>query len=226
MVAVFLVTLLEDPSEDVRRTAARSLGKIGHPAAVPALVLALSDPDPTVREYSAWALGQIGEDVTDEAAVHLAGALDDPHHAVNKAAAQALGNVGPRQPVRAFLKEALAVGERGRRRAVVEALMQLEVPGAYPGLVKALTDPDVAVRQGALAALGELADRRALVDFRRRLLRDPDAGVRTEAAYRIGKLGEAGDVPALERAATHDTNPTVRVWATWARAAIVDEGGE
>ena len=226
MVALRLVTLLEDPSEDVRRTAAHALGKIGHSAAAPALVQALSDPDPTVREYSAWALGQIGEDVSDEAAVHLAGALDDPHHAVKKAVAQALGKVGPRQPVLEFLKEVLAVGERGRRRAVVEALTQLEVPGAYPDLVKALTDPDAAVRQGALAALGELADRRALVDFRQRLLRDADAGVRTEAAYRIGKLGETGDVPALERAAKHDATPAVRVWATWARDAIVDEGSE
>ena len=59
-VTAHLVELLRDPHPDVRRTAALSLGKIGHSAGVPALVKGLGDPDPVVREYSAWALGQIG----------------------------------------------------------------------------------------------------------------------------------------------------------------------
>ncbi len=225
-VATRLMTLLDDPSEDVRRTSALSLGKIGHVVAAPALARALSDPDPLVRAYSAWALGQIGEEVNDRAAISLVGALSDTHDAVKQAAARALGNVGPRQPVLAALMDVLAVGASGSRRAVVETLTQIEAPGAYQDLVKALTDPDPAVRQSALAALGELADRRVLADFRQRLLRDTHAGVRAEAAYRLGKLGEAGDVADLEWAATNDAVPTVRVWATWARDSIVGEGGK
>ncbi len=222
-VAARLVILLEDPSEDVRRTAALSLGKIGLAVAAPAVARALADPDPVVREYSAWALGRMGEAVSDKTAVRLVETLSDTHHAVRKAAARALGHVGPRQPVLALVTEALTTGSRERRRAVVETLTQLEAPGAYPGLVRALTDADPVVRQGALAALGELADRRALADFRGRLLRDADAGVRAEAAYRIGKLGGTGDVPALKRAAARDTARAVREWAAWAVAAIVEE---
>ncbi len=226
-VALHLVTLLDDPSVDVRRTAVLSLGKIGHADAAPALARALADPDSLVREYGAWALGQIGEDVTDEAAVRLADALDDPRRAVRQAAARALGRVGSRQPALAVLKKGLAAGELDRRRAVVGALMQLDAPGAYQNLVTALADPDPAVRQGALAALGEVADRRALGEFRRHLLHDADAGVRAEAAYRIGKLGGAGDdVAVLEQAAATDAAPAVRVWAAWARAAIAGAGGE
>lgn len=218
-----LVTLLQDPSRDVRRTAALSLGKIGHSAATTALVGALSDPDSQVREYSAWALGQIGEDVNDEAAVRLAGALGDERHSVKQAAAQALGKIGPRQPVIAILTQALAVGKRGSRRAAVEALAQLEAKKAYPVLQAALTDPDPVVRQGALAALGELGDRRVLPAFRERLLFDADPGVRTEAAYRLGKLGDPGDhgeLQTLDEAARHDASPGVRLWADWARAFI------
>ncbi|MCY4612150.1 MAG: HEAT repeat domain-containing protein [Nitrospira sp.] len=218
-----LVTLLQDSSPDVRRTAALSLGKIGHSAATTALIERLSDPDSQVREYSAWALGQIGEDVNDEAAVRLAGALGDQHHAVKQAAARALGHIGPRQPVIAILTQALAVGESGSRRAAVEALAQLEARSAYPALRKALTDPDPAVRQGALAALGELGDRGVLPDFRERLLFDADPGVRTEAAYRLGKLGDPGDhgeLQTLDEAARHDASPGVRVWADRARAYI------
>ena len=81
-----------------------------------------------------------------------------------------------------------------RIRAAVEALTQLEAKSAYPILRGALTDPDPAVRQGALAALGELGDRRVLPDFQQRLLLDADPGVRTEAAYRLGKLGDAQEL--------------------------------
>lgn len=220
-----LVTLLEDPSDDVRRTAALSLGKIGHAAGATALVQALSDSDPQVREYSAWALGQIGEEVNAPAVIGLVESLGDEHHAVKRAAARALGHVGPGQPVIALLTESLAMGTVGSRRAVVEALMQLEAKGAYGDLQKAFTDSDPLVRQGALAALGELADRRALVDFRQRLLFDADAGVRAEAAYRLGKLGDAEDIPTLELAADHDPTPAVRLWATWAMASITGEEG-
>jgi len=123
------------------------------------------------------------------------------------------------------LTEILAGGTRDSRRVAVEALAQLEAPGTYPALVTALADPDPAVRQGAVAALGELADRRALAEFRRLLLRDADMGVRAEAAYRIGKLGEPGDVTDLQWAATHDADPTVRLWAAWARDAITGDEG-
>lgn len=218
-----LVTLLQDPSRDVRRTVALSLGKIGHAAATTALAEALSDPDPQVREYSAWALGQIGEDVNDGAAVRLAGALGDAHYSVKRAVAQALGKIGPRQPVIAILTQALAVGQRNSRRAAVAALAQLEARSAYPALRKALTDPDPAVRQGALAALGESGDRRVLPDFRERLLFDDDPGVRAEAAYRLGKLGDPGDhaeLQSLDEAALNDASPNVRVWADRARAYI------
>jgi len=212
--------LLEEPSRDVRRTAALSLGKIGHVAATTALVKALSDPDLQVREYSAWALGQIGEDVNDKAAVRLAGMLADRDRSVKQAAAQALGKIGPRQQVIAILTQVLAVGERGSRRAAVDALAQLEAKSAYPALREALIDQDPAVRQGALAALGELGDRRALPDFRERLLFDTDPGVRAEAAYRLGKLGDHRELQALEEAAHDDASPFVRVWADRAKAGI------
>ena len=158
--------------------------------------------------------------MNDGAAVSLAGALGDERDSVKQAAAQALGKIGSRQPVIAILTQALAVGERGSRRAAVEAFAQLEVKSAYPALRKALTDEDPDVRQGALAALGELGDRRVLPDFRERLLFDADPGVRTEAAYRLGKLGDPGELQTLDEAARHDASPGVRLWADRARAFI------
>ena len=151
-----LVTLLEDPSDDVRRTAALSLGKIGHAAGLPALVQALSDPDPQVREYSAWALGQIEEDVNAAAVIGLVEALGDEHHAVKRAAARALGNVGSGQPIVALLTEALAVGTVSSRRAVVEALMQLEARTCLFGFAEGRRRPRSACQTGGARRLGRV----------------------------------------------------------------------
>ena len=211
-----LVELLQDPSSDVRRTAALSLGKIGHSAGTQGLVKALSDPDPLVREYSAWALGQIGEEVNTDAAIALVSALGDEQQSVKNTAAKALGLVGLREPMIPLLVEGLKVGEVQSRRAVVQALMQMEGKDADSALLTALKDPDSQVRQGAIAALGELGDRRVLPTLRKILLDDRDVGVRTEAAYRIGKLGDQADLPTLQKAAKEDTTPIVHLWTTWA----------
>ena len=221
-VTAHLVELLRDPHPDVRRTAALSLGKIGHSAGVPALVKGLGDPDPVVREYSAWALGQIGEDVNTQAAMALVGAMGDERPAVKRAAAQALGKIGTRQPIIEALIEALAVGELESRRSAVHALAQLEGISAYPALLSALGDRDARVRQGAVAALGELGDHRALPALRKRLLRDRNVGVRTEAAFRIGKLGGRADLPFLQKAANTDPTPLVHLWAMWALQNVGD----
>jgi len=211
-----LVELLHDSSPDVRRTAALSLGKIGHSAGTQGLVQALSDSDPLVREYSAWALGQIGEEVNTDAAMALVSALGDEHLTVKDSAAKALGNVGLRQPMIPLLLEGLTVGEVKSRRAVVQALMQLEGKEAYSSLLAALKDSDADVRQGAIAALGELGDRQVLPSLRKILLADRSVGVRTEAAYRIGKLGDQADLTSLQKAAKEDTTAIVHLWTTWA----------
>ncbi len=218
-----LVELLQDPSPDVRRTAALSLGKIGHSAGTQGLAKALSDPDPLVREYSAWALGQIGEEINMNAALAVVSALGDEHPAVKQSAAKALGNIGIRGPMIPLLIEGLKVGEVQSRRAIVDALMHLEGKDAYPALLAVLDDPDPNVRQGAIAALGELGDRQALPLFRKSLLNDPNVGVRTEAAYRLGKLGNQADIPSLQKAAKQDTTPIVHLWTTWAISNITPD---
>jgi HEAT repeat protein len=211
-----LLELLKDPSPDIRRTAALSLGKIGHSAGTEGLIQTLSDSDPLVREYSAWSLGQIGEEVNTDAALALVSALGDPHPAVKHSAAKALGQIGVREPIVPLLLEGLAVGAIESRRAVVDALMHLEEKSSYPALITALKDPDPKVRQGTIAALGELGDRQALPSLRKILLVDENVGVRTEAAYRLGKLGGQEDRPSLEKSAKQDTAPIVHLWTSWA----------
>jgi HEAT repeats len=53
--------VVEDPSYKVKVSAALTLGKIGGPAAVPALIKALSDANNSVRGIAAQSLGKIGD---------------------------------------------------------------------------------------------------------------------------------------------------------------------
>jgi HEAT repeat protein len=56
-----LAAVLEGGSSDLRREAALSLGRIGDPAATPALLAALrGDPDPEVRWRAAMAVRWVG----------------------------------------------------------------------------------------------------------------------------------------------------------------------
>ncbi len=101
----------------------------------------------------------------------------------------------------------------------------LESPLAYDELQSALEDRDADVRQGAVAALGELGDRRAIPAIEARLRHDTSGGVRTEAAYRLGTLSDEGSLPILRVAAVEDPNERVRRWAQRAIEALSAPAG-
>ena len=215
--------LLKDPDPDVRQTAALSLGKIAHPSGIPGLKEALKDHDARVREYSAWAIGEIGELVDDATIIGVVATLGDLEPSVQRASALALGRLPPNQSVIDALGEALSVGRVSSRQATVDALMHLASPRAYPSLVEVLQDPDPAVRQGAVAALGEWGDPQVLPDLRKRLLYDSAEGVRTEAAFRLGKLGGKEDLSVLQKAADRDPTAMVHLWSVWAIEHITED---
>jgi HEAT repeat protein len=86
-----VVERLDDPSAEVRREAARALGRIGARDAVGELACRLSDPWSPIRIEAARALGDIG----DEAAVpELARCLAVGSPELRAACAEALGSIG------------------------------------------------------------------------------------------------------------------------------------
>jgi HEAT repeat protein len=211
-----LVRVLNDPDPEVRRNAILALGRIEHPHAVGPLVGRLGDPDPGVREASAWGLGNIGEAALDQAGMPMVQRLSDPSDAVRVAAAQALAAMGATQAMVEALIEILQQRDVQARRAAVQALLGVEARSAYAALVEAVGDEDPRVRQGAIAAIGELGENRAIPLFRDRLAQDTDAGVRGEAAYRLGKLGSPNEVASLRMVAAREELPVVRRWVRWA----------
>ncbi|TAL12770.1 MAG: HEAT repeat domain-containing protein [Nitrospirae bacterium] len=206
-----LLAVLKDPNPELRRTAAQSLGKIARKEAVPALLEALRDPDAGVRRQAAWAMGMIGEDAVGPDRSPLAPLLFDADPDVREAAATALGLTGDTQAGIELLLERLR--EPGTssdsRRLAAASLGGMEARSAVTALIGLLADPDLRVRRWAAAALGEIADERAVKPLGALTMKDPDPGVRLEAAFRLGKFGGVAARPALT-AALKDANADVR----------------
>ncbi len=211
-----LVVLLQDPQPDIRRTAAQSLGKIGSPEAIPALISALDDQDEEVRHWSAWALGMTSETLPQHAVVGLIQKLSDSSPHVRQAASLALGRTSSPQELMKVLEEAYPISTPQTQQAIIQTLTHFEFPFSYSLFLKALKSPDAFTRQAGIAGIGELGDRRGIKMLRTHLLEDPNVGVRAEAAFRLGKLGGPADLTVLRKAKNTDPTPQVHFWSSWA----------
>ena len=213
-----LVVALDDSNAEVRRNAAQSLGSLGDPRAVEALLQALrDDADAGVRKMAAWALGEIE---SPSAVGGLSQALrTDDSAEVRASAAWALGEIESADAVDA-LGAALRDANVEVRRNAVWALGQIESAEAVEWLVPALRDTDVEIRRKAAWALGEI-ENPAAVGGLTGALGDSDAEVRGNAAWALGEIQSPGAVEAL-RGAVADSDVEVRRKAVWALGEIQD----
>lgn len=92
--------LAEEDAGQVRCAIALSLGKIGSPKAVPALIESLNDKIWYMRRDAAIALGQIGDMSAIEA---LIGKLQDPYTEVAEESVKAIQGMGPSAVAKTFL---------------------------------------------------------------------------------------------------------------------------
>jgi HEAT repeat protein len=190
-----LTALLEAEECEVRLEAARALGRLRNPEAVPALVEAMGDEEVAVRWASSKALAQIGQEAIPALAATLQGeggrlspyalwslgeigspsavdALSDavrsPLWEVRWSAAEALGDVGGRHAGRALI-EALGDRDERVRKAAVEALQKIGEPILEP-LGQALHHPVRELREGARAVLTAIGSPTARAMLRRQQL--------------------------------------------------------
>jgi HEAT repeat protein len=190
-----LVKQLKDPSADVRRAAAKSLGEMGADAmpAVPALIKALKDDkDMFVRRFSAQSLGELGPDAKS-AIKELTNAMKDPKKEVAEAATSALSKMGD-EGVPALVdtikdkKKDLKV-----RQMAIQSLgtMSKDTPkAAVTALADALKDADLRVT--AVGALGDLGpNASSAVEAIQSVLKDnKDRTFRQAANTALKKIGK------------------------------------
>jgi HEAT repeat protein len=213
MAVQMLTDLLSDPDASIRRTAAEALGKIGVAGAESVLVGALQDSSPAVRRAAARSLGQLSS-VGAETGRQLVSLLADPDRAVTQAAAQALGSVGDMSLLAPSIVGFLTGPDARVRQSAAHAVLLGDTPdGAVAAaLMKATQDADPAVRQWAVAAIGESGASGMASTLLDRLLHDPSENVRAEAAYRLRFSGEGRVARALEAVEGRSGSADVARW--------------
>jgi HEAT repeat protein len=195
-----LTKLLGDRDPDVRAAAARALGKLTDPAAVPALLGSLEGRRSVPAGVVTMGILHIGP----EAAGPLAEGLSSEHSGVARAiAAELLGRLGGFQPSDRLIEALRSDPEERVRSAAARALGRIGVPRAVPALEAALMDERAgSVKQAAAWALGELGGTRGFAGLSA-ALRSEDHALARRAADALVSCGPLG-VALLQRAAATD----------------------
>lgn len=197
-VAAVLVDALDDAQPEVRRKIAAGLGQLDDPTAVPALIASLQDDDREVRLQAAGALAKIGDTRAVEPLLDRLTAQED-YARVQIVCVIGLGDLRDPRAIPALVR-ILEVGDPIFRSAAAESLGKIGLPGfastdAILPLTTALRDQDPFVRRLAVRALGQIADRRALVPLRG-ILQDDDQGVRTVVKEALQVFDDGADPTA------------------------------
>jgi cyclophilin family peptidyl-prolyl cis-trans isomerase/HEAT repeat protein len=235
-----LEDLMNSPNSQVRARAALAAGRIGHEAAVPALVrLVERDPQAGVRETAAFALGEI-ESVTPAGEI-LKWLSQQPRNP-NTPTARLVESAGkiaaanPNDPKSAELREAILTALERETTDVESILLGLtaalraaprdakrERPDRTDIVVaKFLVATHPRVRADAANTLTRVRAKNANHILRAMLVDDADPIARANAARALAAAEDKAAVDILITAATTDRDPRVRVSSVRALAALRD----
>lgn len=186
------------------------------PELVTALLTAVDDDSEKVRLEAIYAVGVIGQTpLADDQVARLTKALDHYDPAVRAGAARVIARLEVAGTGDALLK-AVNDSQADVRYSAMRALGAIGEARA----VGALTEQLAYYKKGegawsALEALARIAAPASVPLFRERL-QDKDPYIRRAAMEGIGRTRDAGSSDALERAATADDAPMVRLAAVFA----------
>lgn len=186
---------LDDADGGVRAAACDALGRLGSPAAVPALFRLLADQNPRVVQAAVGAIQALGGGETERLALEAARA---PWPSVRRAALRIVGYFGwPRAlPV---VKAALADSDERVREAAIQSLPFIDDPLALDELLDVVASPSHRLRAVATRALGQCRAALRVTAALLRALTDPDPWVRYYGCQSLGRLGVDAATPAVAR---------------------------
>jgi len=194
-----LERLLKDHEPSVRATAARALGKLGDPAAVPALLAAIEGRRAVPSGVVTMGLLHIGP----AAAPALEAGLRTSQSAIVRSiCAELLGRLGSLSSADELIGALRADQASEVRGAAARALGRLGVPRAVAPLEAALIEEqEPSVRHATAWALGELGDSRAFAGLAG-ALRSGEHALARRAADALAACGPSGMALLRRTAAT------------------------
>ncbi|MEA2255433.1 MAG: hypothetical protein QOG35_1478 [Solirubrobacteraceae bacterium] len=186
-----LVRELNAADVGVRDRAARALGDLRDPSAIPALAEAVSR-DGSSGRGAVWALTQFDD---ERLVAPLVVALSHADATARALAAGKLAELGDPDAVPALVRVLRTDGDAHVREEAARALGRLGDAAALDPLLTALRDdPGDHVREEAAAALGALGDQRADPALRR-AVHDGHVMVRRAATEALSRLGAGARAP-------------------------------
>jgi len=186
--------------------AADALIKIGDRRVIGPFLVLLTDGDPKVRAWAARALGDMREERAVESLIY---ALKDKDQAVEENAVKALTKIGDPNSVKILIVELLKDDGSVAGARPAKALGKIG-PMAVEQLIKVLKSKNKYAREGAVKALGEIGDVRAvepLID----MLKDGDLYVRKKA------------LESLRRITNEDHGEDYESWRQWQEKIKADK---
>lgn len=224
-----VLPLVDHEDTRVRKVAAWWLSRRGLRSEMSLQMLQrLSQPDSKLARNAADVLGEMR---AYKSIKPLGAALNNPifNDEARAAMAHALGEIGDMEGLSA-LGDAMKAREPAVRAAATESLRKLRGYNDPTLAVGLLTDSDEKVRVEAIysvaatrsAAQASPSARDAAEQLSHLVGNDPSDLVRKKAAWALGEIHASASIagPALERAASQDTNPFVRSLATAALAKL------
>ncbi|MCA9886105.1 MAG: HEAT repeat domain-containing protein [Anaerolineae bacterium] len=192
-----LINLLGLPNKETVDGAIGQLVRIG-PQAVHQLTIALQQGPPPIRQGAARALGQIGH---PDAGPKLMMALADPDAGVWSQAVAALTTIG--KPVVPLLQQVLNSKNKRVRYGAAMALWRIQREDeAFQIVLMALQDDELLVRSGALIALIQQPDERALATLQIRLNEEDEVMARY-VLQALNALGSHGAMATIAHWMSH-----------------------
>jgi HEAT repeat protein len=140
---------LQNPSANIRASAARTLGRMKSHGSTPYLLDLLGDEDALVRAAACEGLGLIGDKISIEPLVLM---IQDNVEKVQEAASAAIARFGKQATV-PLLNALLRERDKFALRAFIKCLGRIGDPKSVPALISYLRSSYFLVRQAAVAAL-------------------------------------------------------------------------
>jgi len=187
-----LVELEEDlfnTDPEIRKVAARKLGKSGHPSASNYLIDALEDSDEEVRLESIKALGKLRN--LDSLPILIITLLNDDFW-MTSAAQEAIADFGP-SAIPSISKSIVSENDT-LRYYLVELLGEIKDENSESLLINALNDPDTAVKEKAIESLANVGTDNAFNPLITTLNNETDRKIKKKTAKTIGKICQKKDL--------------------------------